>query len=630
MGLRIRKRKKKREKENNLWRFFGMGKVKWSFSLFLAILLVGILSTAAFASVMYTLQAVQNGLDLEVSFTGKTDDVGKKFDLVVKNGSTTVDTYYGVTIDGTSKIGTFQIPLSKIPTGPSGPVYTAELYSDNNGSITGSSLARLIIDQPNNDKLYHGSNQVDEVGSGLVNANHTGADVKRKSGQSVHGFYQNNTNSCASCHQTHTAQDGNLLLKNGVYSTCSSCHDGTTGAYNSFSPTKSTASDGIAGTFDVSEDAHGSLHQADGSLKITAAPGGNSDSNSKIWNRNFDCASCHAPHGSGSADENNLNLDPLGWGGVQYYPVGATKADKTKATKDDANGKLFKDITIKPISYFISDDPTIPDKVWKTYIPNSPYILVTTKATDTDLGADGNYFWKRAGVTKDSDIIQTYRWDGTSYVPDYSLWLQEKGYPFKADTVLADSTGKDITRDANVHAVWIDGFAWGSGVANIKSAQISLGIDVETTENVKSLYDSSFSGKDSKGNPISYIPDSGVEMTKYCTACHTDYMIDPESGKEAGALTGYHRHTTTVDETGAVIIRGVSDELTCVRCHFAHGTKADLMKDRNGIKAITTDTLSDINHSSALRRYIDMDSCYTKGCHNSDNSVPSMYLEWSF
>ncbi len=43
--------------------------------------------------------------------------------------------------------------------------------------------------------------------------------------QRTHGEYQNNTNSCASCHQTHTAAAKNLLFKDGVYSTCTACHE---------------------------------------------------------------------------------------------------------------------------------------------------------------------------------------------------------------------------------------------------------------------------------------------------------------------------------------------------------------------------------------------------------------------
>ena len=200
-------------------------------------------------------------------------------------------------------------------------------------------------------------------------------------------------------------------------------------------------------------------------------------------------------------------------------------------------------------------------------------------------------------------------WRGKGYVLDYSLWLRDAGHksaPFKnANTVLYNGT-IDIT-GKNMTVIWRDGFAFGDGVANVDKADLSPGIDVETTSDIKSLYD-----------PISssYIPDSGVEMTKYCTACHTDYMKDPLTG-EVGVLTSVtntQRHT------------GVTDQMTCVRCHFAHGTKSDIMKDSSGNIATTPDSLSSTAHSSALRSFVDWESCYSSGCHSKTIGDP-LYLD---
>lgn len=573
-----------------------MNKVKWSFSLIFSIFLVGILSNAAFASDPYNLKIVQKDLGLEVSFTGNSNDIAdvqnRQFDLVLSDGATNLNTYGPVVLDN-AKRGTFNIPSGDLTIGK---VYSVKLYhtDDTNHTTQLSVSSGVVIDNVQNSKKMYQSPDphVDVNGSGLVNANQTGFNNTRKQrdGQKVHGFYQNNTNSCASCHQTHTANNDNLLFKNGVYSTCSACHDGTTGASNTFTAITTKTANSIDGTFDVSADvAHGSLHQADGSLKITSAPGGNSDSTSAIWNQEFDCASCHASHGGGSAQENNLSLDPLGWGGVQYVANG---------TKDQKNGKLFKNILIHD---------TIP------LAKGDPYILVRTTATGvTATKTNIGYIYYRAGVRNGDPIIQTYRWDGNGngYVPDYSLWLRDKGYkdpssPFSnADTVLKDTSSKEVTN--NITVIWRDGFAFGSGIATVKSANIAIGIDVETTDDIKSLYDST---------NVSYIPDSGVEMTKYCAACHTDYSTTPATG-DSGTLTAYHRHPS------------VTDQLTCVRCHFAHGSKAQIMKGSDDQLAKTTDTLSDTNHSSALRRYVDMDSCYTSGCHSNDSSN-ALYLEWS-
>jgi predicted CXXCH cytochrome family protein len=598
-----------------------MGKVKWSFSLIFAIFLVGILSTAAFASDPYSLKTIQKGSGLEVSFTGDSNnplDV-EGFNLVVKDGSSTLKEYGLIKLDSTNK-GIFNIPTGVLTVGK---VYTVELYhsSDTEHGTLLSKASAVITDGHNNPLLNQNNSPkktetgstitLDKNGNGLLNSNQTGYNntKKQRSGQNVHGAYQNNTNSCASCHQTHTAQDDNLLFKDGVYSTCSACHDGTTGAFNSFTQTNADTSNNVAGTFDISNDAHGSIHQADGSLKITSAPGGNSESSSKIWNQDFDCASCHAPHGAGSNNENNLNIDPLGWGGVQYVSA----ADG--GTKDQQNGKLFIDIPIYPQTDNAGNTIAIPT----SFV--TPYILVKTKASDSDIlpgtvakdvksAYAGNYFWARWGVQSGDQVIQTYRWDGKKYVPDYSLWLRDKGYkspkgPYKnADTILKDSNDKDLTLD-KMTVIWRDGFAFGPDVAKVVKANVSIGIDVETTGDVRSLYDPSFA---------SYIPDSGVEMTKYCAACHTDFMSNPGTN-EQGVLTAYHRHT--MDEIEGKL---VSDQLTCVRCHFAHGTKSQIMKDSSEHLATVPDSLTDATHSSALKRYINLDSCYTSGCHSKDSS----------
>jgi hypothetical protein len=640
-----------------------MSKAKWSFSLILAVFLVGILSTRAFATTdPYNLTANQNGSGLDVSFTGNLNDSsdvpGRQFDIVLKHGPSVVKTYGPVALNS-SNAGTFTIPANDVEVDTS---YAVELYHTNDTDHASllSSISAVVMDSNNVRMLHLPNSRVDVNGSGQVNANLTGANDlnKARQDQKVHGFYQNNTNSCASCHQTHTSNDDkNLLFKDGVYSTCSACHDGTSGAYNVFSPINDKTPDSIAGTFDVLQDGqNGSLHVADGTLKVSAAPGGNINAaDGTPFSQDFDCASCHAPHGAGSNDENNLNIDPLGWGTVSFtnLPAGATLASATSAQKDGLNGKLFKNIRI----YDLTKGESIPS----IYDPTgqdpqagaTPYILVRTTTDSDQTKVNSNYFYKRAGVTANTPIIQTYRWgydDQThqdAYIPDYSLWLQEKGYPYKADTALYNDTwanlsltaanhyndtAKDITRSSGVYVVWRDGFAWGPGVANVKSAQVSIGIDVETTDNIRSLYDSHFVVKDSSGNidpTRSYIPDSGTEMSKFCVACHTDYQSGSETDS-TGVYSTAHRHKT------------MSDSLTCVRCHFAHGSEAQIMHDANDntfytlvgpgkqfdptvspYKDASDPTaaaqnaaiayLKDPNPSSALKRYSGMTSCYS--CH---------------
>jgi hypothetical protein len=583
-----------------------MSKIKMSFSLILAIFLVGILSTAAFAKDPYGLKPVQSGLSLSVPFTGNSADSadvqGKNFSLIVK-GPNNYAKLYGPVALNSSKKGTFTIPAADITPGV---VYNLELWhSDDAGTgVVGTILSKSTGVVTDGHNVPLNNTTVDKDGSGLVNANQTGYNNTRKqrTGQKVHGFYTNNTNSCASCHQTHTAADGEyLLFKDGSYSTCSACHDGTTGAYNSFAPATEETPNEISGTFNVQEGHNGSLHDSDGSIQISAAPGGNHDvdgnSTSKVtWGEEFTCTSCHAAHGNGTSAENNLNLDPMGWAQVEY------KADN----KDTQNGKLFKNLTI---------ETTVPTAM------KTPYILVKKTLVAGDISTDKTkygYLYSRAGLVAGDKVIQTYRWDGSKYTADYSLWLRDKGHvnaPFSnADSFFKDASGNDVTKTLNI--VWKDGFAYGKAdtktswlaLESVSTAQIAIGIDVETTNDIASLFDSA---------NANYVVDSGLQMSKYCSACHTDYLSTTRTN-DTGTYTTAHRHATA------------QDRLSCVRCHFAHGSEAQIMKNANdetyyslteaiadGGKGMTStaaiDYLKDPNPSSALKRYTGMSVCYA--CH---------------
>jgi hypothetical protein len=598
--------KKERSKKG---RFLEMSKMKISFSLLFTIFLVGILATTSFARGAYWQGLSPDGSGgFNYKFIN-TQEAPKDFTVKVYSNedgyatklfesdpvSTTVayeeptgaaGEYTTVTVpttDYTFKVGTIYKFVLNDGSKDTAPVYGVLTTHDNLNMAS-------IADSPT-------EVTVDVDGSKLYNANHTGTSgASKKTGQNTHGFYQNNTNSCAGCHQTHTAADGEyLLFKDGIYSTCSACHDGTTGAYNSFAPTNADTPNEIAGTFNVSTDAthNGSLHQADGSLNVNAAPAGNkaADATAAVWGEEFNCASCHAPHGSGSAAENNLNLDPLGWGGLAY------KSAADGGTKDQQNGKLFKGLSIingDDVAYQTSGKFDAKKITFST-----PYIVVKKTVVAGDLSADktkAGYLYTRAGVTEGQKVIQTFRWDGQKYVADYSLWMKSSGHvsaPFEnANTVL---TGAPAT----LNIVWRDAFAFGSAadVDAVTGAQISVGIDVETTNNIASLFDSA---------NANYVYDSGTEMSKYCAACHVDYLSTTR-GNDTGVYTQAHRHATA------------QDRLTCVRCHFGHGTDATIMKDANdesyfeGSHKDNLDYFVDVNPSSALKRYTGMSVCYA--CH---------------
>jgi predicted CXXCH cytochrome family protein len=102
----------------------------------------------------------------------------------------------------------------------------------------------------------------------------------------THGNFQNNTNSCANCHSTHNGENEMLLMKDGEYELCMSCHDGTMGFYDVTKPSG-------AGTFD---DSHlsSSMHNVDSGIQIGSAPGKFTNNSTDV----LECSSCHNPHGS--------------------------------------------------------------------------------------------------------------------------------------------------------------------------------------------------------------------------------------------------------------------------------------------------------------------------------------------
>ena len=158
----------------------------------------------------------------------------------------------------------------------------------------------------------------------------------------IHSGYQANTDACASCHATHTAVGASLLQWATVSDACYACHDGTiTDTYDvNNGMIGATGARTFGGAFNMSSsDAIGnatsvSRHNV-GTVNISAAPGGNAtgtaDANG-TWDVEFECTSCHAPHGTGG-NFRILNPDANG-------VAMASKVVKEAATTTDS--KTFK------------------------------------------------------------------------------------------------------------------------------------------------------------------------------------------------------------------------------------------------------------------------------------------------
>jgi predicted CXXCH cytochrome family protein len=488
-----------------------------------------------------------------------------------------------------------------------------------------------------------GANDNSYDGTVKKNANHTGTGVGTNDGskfdqviksdnnmvkadgshgtQRTHGSYMNNTNSCASCHQTHTGASKNLLFKDGEYATCTACHDGTLGFYNVF-----TGSDS-AGTFGGTHDGNMSVHLANGTVELKAAPGGN-NSGTDNWDAEFTCASCHAPHGSYS--DRLLSPDPNGMGNLTADKGGKKVTNVPVVSNQDINTKN----TAGDFTY--NDAKGAPVTI--NYVVNR----ITLDATNISSNAD----YAVKGLVAGDIVLQLMKWDGTKYVNDIDPWLH--GYDFDAGhnkiywtTLQNDDASKKFDTDQLKK-----GEVLGNGFAAVKStSSLVSNVNALTKGNIARGYvvkldmspldannvatttvSSLWASKKADGTTnTAYKSGRGVAMSGFCAACHTDYLAG--SGKDSGTFDHAYRHTTT------------SDSYTCVRCHYAHGTDVTIMRDARGKKladivadpnyfstvndptareTLAKDYMMDKNPSSALKRYTNMAVCW--GCHTSSHS----------
>lgn len=483
------------------------------------------------------------------------------------------------------------------------------------------------------------------VGDVNVNANKTadgidtedgstyGTVIKNLQGHKTHTSYQNNTNSCASCHQTHTAKGDQLLFADGVYNTCTACHDGTLGFYNVFSDgslAAGTATTAGAGTFGGTHGA--SQHMANDTVKIKAAPGGNPDlegddkTKGTSWGENFNCASCHAPHGSYSDrllqyNPNGIGAMPVSKGGnqlenvpvVESLTADATTPDVVLYRTEDASGKVT-------VAQYNKTSTTSGDPAVTTY----SYVKTTAPwLYGYESRTNGLTYWSRlvkADATADTsdDVIAAY--GSTSGV--YFDYEHAEAYSTSAAGATAlKAAGKGfIARPVVVQMAQTGEYNTTVQSAFWSGAPIAQ-FGGKTEQELKDLGYTVSSGT---------VKNVGVKMSQFCSACHTDYLQANSDGAKThfgdqGGVAAY-RHSTN------------SDSYTCVRCHFSHGTDAYIMKDSLGrtIADLTDATkmatfgepvkteadalgyMQDNNASSALKKFTNMSVCWA--CHNSSHA----------
>jgi predicted CXXCH cytochrome family protein len=475
-------------------------------------------------------------------------------------------------------------------------LFTVSAYAEDNNTPFGS-----VTVEPTNDNA-------NDTGVGADTEDNFDEVIKNVDGHKTHGEYQNNTNSCASCHQTHTSKGKQLLFADTTFQTCASCHDGTLGFYNVFETGETASLDG-AGTFGGSHANNMSIHQSNDSILIKAAPGGNklSADVGKGWGASFSCASCHAPHGSYS--DRLLHYNPNGMAttpmkdGEEKLTGGKQIALHDITTTKPAAG-AYALVRETSTTDFIDEAGTIPAE--KVYLYKG-----TTKQEVPML-----YGYSSHGTPHFTHLAYDHPTHGTGRIeygnPDV-YFSNEHGY-FKALT----QKGNEIL----------------TGSTSLKG-QVSLAyvvkMDLQEVQNIDGL-------KIYKNNQSAYWTEKtlnntgttkdfvgqGVAMSEYCASCHTDYIAksSTSTGIKSGTFEKSFRHTTN------------SASYTCVRCHFAHGTDAEIMMDAQGQtvadltetggkfegnKTAALDYMTDNNPSSALKKFTNMTVCWA--CHNSSKAT---------
>ncbi|OCA88248.1 hypothetical protein A8F94_10640 [Bacillus sp. FJAT-27225] len=471
--------------------------------------------------------------------------------------------------------------------------------------------------------------------------------------QKTHGSYQNNTNSCASCHQTHTAKAKQLLFADSTYNTCTACHDGTLGFYNVFENGKDYFnSESTAGTFGGSHAGNMSVHLATGALQVKAAPGGNKASNDAAsWGSNFTCASCHAPHGSYS--DRLLHYNPANMGNTVPEQGGIKAAKIDVVSYADRNSGVsadspkFRAVRGTKLNHGLST--TAYDS-----IPGDAVIIMVYELKSTT--TNGN---------------TTYSYDKTTspWLYGYSATSNGRNYQSRLFTVTADQISSVLNADGTIKNFPTtganDAYHWSNVVIDQNDYQNGkVGAPVKFKYDKGMVYSVTAEGKTLLNNALSAdigrafavklkldaVPGAvsnvvtkhdvsalwgtggaGVQVSQWCSTCHTDYLTaSGGSTSKHGNYNGqkYYGHTTT------------SSSYTCLRCHYAHGSDVEIMVDADGAtihdlqKPYNADTaplgkgwtedvakeyMLDKNPSSALKKFTNLSGCWA--CHNSSKAA---------
>lgn len=484
----------------------------------------------------------------------------------------------------------------------------------------------------------------------LVNANLTGVILpdtgllRNVPGQRVHANFQLNTNSCASCHMTHTAVGEKLLFRPGTSDACIACHDGTMGFLNVLAPAASGFGGSIAaGTFSVVSSVYNpSVHNIDSftlvsrSTRLFDAPGGRGDGTGErgAWLPEFSCTSCHAPHGSYSirllqANVNQIAVRPSV--DTVVYGVYGGLYQVSGVTNFTLRGGVF-DASAQLWMYQLSG------------VPSSPWVYGYSHAHLIEEERVPQY-WTRVYAPA---LFNPNTFDHGQYA-DPTEDVGEANAPYLLTRYfLINYAAGEVKQTPSQRDAFL-AFAQGLGFSEAQALDLGLRIDVAQALQIRARAVPWYAGNLEAGlrqvdliDPTSY---DAPAYNLFCSACHTDYLpaitaaAQRERGFGVGIYGSRYRHSVniTISDPSKMPVRGwsgfsgpaltgypsgKSDQLMCLSCHLAHGvdTRMMLFADGTPVSAGTGESGApddpwqvDLRPSSSLKRFINAAVCLT--CH---------------
>lgn len=447
------------------------------------------------------------------------------------------------------------------------------------------------------------------------------------SASAFHSDFENNTDSCATCHELHGADDPMLLTGGGGTQACMSCHDSTTKGYSVKNHTNAgtmTSVDGPNNPATESEATGASAHDV-GTTTLSAAPGGNA-SGSGEWGSSFDCTSCHYGHMPASAPDNVAMI---------RYDITSSEDRAGAVNLEDSEGSIaIYDALDDSKERF--DGKNFPKNSDGTMKYAGQYILVPMKV-DTTQG-------KAFGSGELKALVDNSSIDNGDYVLYPFIWVDETiGYTpvtteitgtpsisgasgsFKVDEKTGVIYGADAAGES-----FIESCANGSmGQYKVSGITIKFRVDPTMVEVEQVGWDGEVVYKDGEAKTVetsdnnsywntsseNYNYGSGNANSMFCLQCHTDYMSSSHSQNNSTYGEEEFRHSTVK-----------SDQYACTRCHYAHGTDKYIMEDAEGndYKDLQSeqgmseqeafDYLNDTE--SELKRQTGYSSCLS--CHGED------------